>query len=117
LQGLITEATNIKLTPRNHGQQFLVFYSKKFEAFVITLSGGNGLVNNIQFLNAIGRIGKRGDKLRAEEIRGLEQAIEIKADIVAAVCPYCLQMFEDAIKAKTVEKLLKAMDVAELLVA
>ena len=55
------------------------------------------------------RIGKRISEERIEHV------IETKADIVAAACPYCLQMFEDAIKAKAVEESLKAMDVAELL--
>jgi Fe-S oxidoreductase/nitrate reductase gamma subunit len=57
------------------------------------------------------RIGKRISEER------IEQVIETKADIVATACPYCLQMFEDAIKAKAVEESLKALDVAELLAA
>jgi Fe-S oxidoreductase/nitrate reductase gamma subunit len=57
------------------------------------------------------RIGKRISEER------IEQVIETKADIVATACPYCLQMFEDAIKAKAVEESLKAMDIAELLAA
>lgn len=43
-----------------------------------------------------------------------EQVMETKADIVATACPYCLQMFEDAIKAKEASEYLKAMDLAEL---
>ncbi|MFC1980583.1 (Fe-S)-binding protein, partial [Chloroflexota bacterium] len=54
------------------------------------------------------RIGTRINELRTE------QAIETKAQIVATACPYCLQMFEDAIKAKAVEESLKVMDIAEL---
>jgi len=57
------------------------------------------------------RIGKRISEER------IEHAIETKADIVAAACPYCLQMFEDAIKAKAVEESFKAADIAELLAA
>ncbi|MBC8274943.1 MAG: 4Fe-4S dicluster domain-containing protein [Chloroflexi bacterium] len=57
------------------------------------------------------RIGKRISEER------IEQVIETKADIVITACPYCLQMFEDAIKAKAVEESLKALDVAELLAA
>jgi Fe-S oxidoreductase/nitrate reductase gamma subunit len=57
------------------------------------------------------RIGKRISEERIEHV------IETKADIVATACPYCLQMFEDAIKAKAVEESLKALDVAELLAA
>lgn len=54
------------------------------------------------------RIGKRISETR------IEQVIEVGADIVASACPYCLQMFTDAIKAKGVEETLKALDIAEL---
>jgi len=57
------------------------------------------------------RIGKRISEER------IEQVIQTKADIVTTACPYCLQMFEDAIKAKEVEESLKVLDVAELLAA
>jgi len=54
------------------------------------------------------RIGHRINEMRTE------QAIETKAQIVATACPYCLQMFEDGIKAKAAEETLKVMDIAEL---
>ena len=57
------------------------------------------------------RIGKRISEER------LEDAINLKADVLASACPYCLQMFEDAIKAKGVEESLKARDIAELIAA
>jgi Fe-S oxidoreductase len=44
-----------------------------------------------------------------------EEAINTKAEILASACPYCLQMFEDAIKALEAEGKLKAMDLAEIL--
>ena len=50
---------------------------------------------------------------RINEIR-TEQATETKAGIIATACPYCLQMFEDGIRAKAAEESLKAMDIAEL---
>ena len=53
-------------------------------------------------------IGKRISEMR------LERAIETKAQTVATACPYCLQMFEDAAKAKGVEESLKMRDIAEL---
>jgi Fe-S oxidoreductase/nitrate reductase gamma subunit len=55
------------------------------------------------------RIGKRISEMR------IEQVVETKADMVASACPYCLQMFEDAIKAKGVEETLKARDISEIL--
>lgn len=57
------------------------------------------------------RIGKRISEER------LEDAINLKAEILASACPYCLQMFEDAIKAKGVEESLKVQDIAEILAA
>ena len=54
------------------------------------------------------RIGTRINELRTE------QALETEAQVVATACPYCLQMFEDAIKAKAAEESLKVMDIAEL---
>jgi Fe-S oxidoreductase/nitrate reductase gamma subunit len=53
---------------------------------------------------------------RINEMR-TAQIIETKADIVATACPYCLQMFEDGIKAKEKEDTLKAMDLAELVIS
>ncbi len=57
------------------------------------------------------RIGTRINEARTQQI------IETKADIVATACPYCLQMFEDAIKAKAASEFLKAKDLAELVAA
>jgi Fe-S oxidoreductase len=54
------------------------------------------------------RIGKRISQERAEEI------LAAKAGVVATACPYCLQMFEDAIKALEAQEKLKAIDLAEL---
>ncbi len=54
------------------------------------------------------RIGKRISEERIEE------AIGTGADLVATACPYCLQMFEDAIKAKGAEEKFRARDIAEL---
>ena len=54
------------------------------------------------------RTGRRINELRTE------QAIELKPQIIATACPYCLQMFQDGIKAKAAEEWLKTMDVAEL---
>ena len=55
------------------------------------------------------RIGKRISEMR------IEQVMDTGANVVASACPYCLQMFEDAIKAKEAEEKLKAQDIAELI--
>lgn len=57
------------------------------------------------------KIGKRISEAR------IEQVLETRAGVVATACPYCLQMFEDAIKAKGAEESLKAMDIAEIIAA
>ena len=54
------------------------------------------------------RTGRRINELRTE------QAIATKAQIVITACPFCLQMFDDGIKAKAAEEKLKVMDIAEL---
>ena len=53
------------------------------------------------------RIGRRINELRTE------QAMETKAKTVITACPFCLQMFDDGIKAKAAEEQLKVMDIAE----
>ena len=52
---------------------------------------------------------------RISEIR-LSHAIATQARVIATACPFCLQMFEDAAKAKGVEESLKIKDIAELVV-
>ncbi|UCC16056.1 MAG: (Fe-S)-binding protein, partial [Dehalococcoidales bacterium] len=51
---------------------------------------------------------------RISEMR-VERAIETEAGVVATACPFCLQMFEDAVKVKGVEERLKVRDIAEIL--
>ncbi|HTI56226.1 MAG TPA: (Fe-S)-binding protein [Verrucomicrobiae bacterium] len=53
--------------------------------------------------------GRRVNQLR------VEQAMEVKPDILASACPFCLTMFEDGVKAKEVGATIKARDIAELL--
>ncbi|HEX78714.1 MAG TPA: 4Fe-4S dicluster domain-containing protein [Dehalococcoidia bacterium] len=50
---------------------------------------------------------------RISEMR-IEQAKKTGAGTIATACPFCLQMFEDAIKATGYEESLKAMDISEL---
>jgi Fe-S oxidoreductase len=48
--------------------------------------------------------------------RRLEDAIETNAEFVATACPYCLLMFDDAIRSKGIGEQIQVMDVAEVLV-
>jgi Fe-S oxidoreductase len=45
----------------------------------------------------------------------MDQIIATRADMVATACPYCMQMFDDASKAKQVEEKLKVKDIAEII--
>jgi Fe-S oxidoreductase len=54
-------------------------------------------------------IGKRVNVTRTE------QALETKAGIVAASCPFCMTMLTDGVKAKEMTAKVKVMDIAELL--
>ncbi len=55
------------------------------------------------------QIGKRMNQMRTEE------AIKVNVEVLASACPFCIQMFEDAIKALEVESSLKALDLAEII--
>lgn len=48
--------------------------------------------------------------------RRVQEIIEAKVALVSTACPYCLTMFEDALKAKGVEESIKAVDLSELVV-
>ena len=47
--------------------------------------------------------------------RRLENALKAKADVVATACPYCLLMFDDAIRSKGLADQIQVMDIAEIL--
>jgi Fe-S oxidoreductase len=47
--------------------------------------------------------------------RRLADAIQVKADVVATACPYCLLMFDDAIRSKGLSEQVQVMDIAEVL--
>jgi Fe-S oxidoreductase/nitrate reductase gamma subunit len=54
-------------------------------------------------------LGKRINEMR------IDQALELKPDVIATACPYCLTMLEDGVKAKGLEEQVKTLDIAELL--
>ncbi|MBU0512065.1 MAG: 4Fe-4S dicluster domain-containing protein [Chloroflexi bacterium] len=47
--------------------------------------------------------------------RRLQDALDVKADVVATACPYCLTMFEDAISSKGMGEEIRVLDIAEIL--
>ena len=49
--------------------------------------------------------------------RRVDEIIEAGVGCVASACPYCLTMFDDALKAKEVDETIKAVDLSELIAA
>ena len=49
--------------------------------------------------------------------RRLDESMKTGAELVATVCPYCLLMFDDAIRSKGLGDKVKVMDITEILVA
>lgn len=45
----------------------------------------------------------------------LEEALQIQANVVATGCPYCLLMFDDAIRSKGLGEQIQVLDIAEIL--
>jgi Fe-S oxidoreductase len=56
-----------------------------------------------------------GDSNTRINHRRLADALQVKADVVATACPYCLLMFDDAIRSKGLSEQVQVMDIAELL--
>ena len=56
-------------------------------------------------------IGERINHLRTQE------ALDTGTKVIATACPYCLQMFEDGLKAKNADEAVKALDLAEMIEA
>lgn len=48
-------------------------------------------------------------------IERTEQAMEVKPDIIAAGCPFCMTMMTDGVKGKDQEENIQVMDVAEMI--
>jgi Fe-S oxidoreductase len=49
--------------------------------------------------------------------RRVEEIIDAGVSCVASACPYCLTMFDDALKAKEADESIKAVDLSELIAA
>jgi Fe-S oxidoreductase/nitrate reductase gamma subunit len=49
--------------------------------------------------------------------RRLKDALDAKAEVVATACPYCMLMFDDAIRSKGLGEQVRVMDIAEVLAA
>jgi len=49
-------------------------------------------------------------------IERIEEAIDVKPDVVAVNCPFCLTMMTDGVKAKEKQEEVMVLDLAELIV-
>lgn len=45
----------------------------------------------------------------------IEEALDLKPDVVAAACPFCMTMMSDGVKTKEQEEKVKVLDLAELI--
>ena len=45
----------------------------------------------------------------------LNDALQVQSDVIATACPYCLLMFDDAIRSKGVGDQIEVMDISEIL--
>jgi heterodisulfide reductase subunit D len=48
-------------------------------------------------------------------IERIEEALELKPNVVASACPFCMTMLSDGIKNKEKEQEVKVLDIAELI--
>ena len=53
-------------------------------------------------------VGTKINAMRTEDV------IKTEADVVITACPFCLQMFEEGISRKNLDKAIQAMDIAEI---
>lgn len=82
------------------GAQFKEMARRRSRSFCCGAGGGHMWMEE--------NVGTRVSEMRTD------QALATEAGILATACPFCLQMFEDAIKAKEASESIRAMDIAEL---
>jgi len=84
------------------GAQFTEMARRRSRSFCCGAGGGHMWMEE--------SVGTRISEMRTD------QALSTEASVLATACPFCLQMFEDAIKAKEASESIKAMDIAELVI-
>ena len=82
------------------GAQFTEMARRRSRSFCCGAGGGHMWMEE--------SVGTRISEMRTD------QALSTEASVLATACPFCLQMFEDAIKTKEASESIKAMDIAEL---
>ena len=108
-----------------HDSCYLGRYNDVFQApreILREVNGEKGLLEMDRHMNNSFCCGAGGGRMWMEEDIGTrisemraQEAIDVNAEVIASACPFCMQMFEDAIKALEKEEELKALDIAEIL--
>ncbi|HEU5230775.1 MAG TPA: (Fe-S)-binding protein [Ktedonobacteraceae bacterium] len=89
---------------------------------VLTVLNSNGVTEMHRHRNKSFCCGGGGGRVWMEEKIGqrinqtrVNEALETKADVLAAGCPFCITMFEDGIKGVEAEDKMKVEDISEIL--
>ncbi|HZO73226.1 MAG TPA: (Fe-S)-binding protein [Ktedonobacteraceae bacterium] len=89
---------------------------------VLTVLNSNGVTEMQRNRNKSFCCGGGGGRVWMEEKIGqrinqtrVNEALETKADVLAAGCPFCITMFEDGIKGVEAEEKMKVEDISEIL--
>nr|BBH88866.1 hypothetical protein KTC_36170 [Thermosporothrix sp. COM3] len=90
---------------------------------VLTVLNNNGIVEMQRNRNRSFCCGGGGGRAWMEEKIGkrinqtrVNEALDTKAEVLAAACPFCITMFEDGIKGVEAEEKLQVEDISEILV-
>jgi len=127
-QGKLKVSQNFTKNTTYHDSCYLGRYNDIYAAPRLILQNvmdnGNGPLEMEHTMNKAFCCGAGGGRMWMEEQIGrrinqmrTEEAIDVKAEVIASACPFCLQMFEDAIKSLEQEGSMKAMDISEILLS
>ncbi len=53
-------------------------------------------------------------RAKRESLQRIEEAMKINAEVIIVECPYCLAMFEDAVRVMGLEEKIKILDISEI---
>ena len=90
---------------------------------ILTVLNSNGVTEMRRHRNKSFCCGGGGGRAWMEEKIGsrinqtrVNEALETKADVLAAACPFCITMFEDGVKGVEAEEQFKIEDISEMIV-
>jgi len=53
-------------------------------------------------------------RVKRESLQRIEEAMKINAEVIIVECPYCIAMFEDAVRVMGLEEKIKILDISEI---